>query len=167
MENKGWHVIYVRSQHEKNVDRLLKEQEIESFLPLSTTIRTWSDRKKKIQQPLFPSYVFVNIKSRMDFHQTLSVRGVCDYLKFGDEYAKVSDKEIGQIKCLVGTEDVNDISVSRTSRLNVGEIKKVMYGPLKGLECQILRVKNAAKVIVSISSLRQSITATLSGELLA
>ena len=167
MKNKGWHVIYVRPQHEKNVDRLLNENDIESFLPLSTTIRTWSDRKKKIQEPLFPSYVFVNIKSNMDFYQALRVKGVCNYLKFGDEYAKVTDKEIGQIKCLVGNDSLSEVTVNSDRRLSIGAIKRIVYGPLKGLECSILKVKDRSKVVVAINSLRQNITATLQSELLA
>ena len=57
----GWYVLYVKSRHERKVDDLLKENQLESFLPLVKTVRKWSDRNKIIQMPLFPSYVFVKI----------------------------------------------------------------------------------------------------------
>lgn len=42
----GWHVMYVKSRWEKRVDESLKESSLESFVPLTRTLRQWSDRKK-------------------------------------------------------------------------------------------------------------------------
>ena len=58
---KYWYAIYVRSRHEKKVHQLLLEIGIESSLPLIKTTRKWSDRKKKVEIPLFRGYVFVKI----------------------------------------------------------------------------------------------------------
>src|SRR2546430_13551223 len=38
-------------------------QGLECFLPLYKSIRRWSDRKKELEQPLFPGYLFC----RFDF----------------------------------------------------------------------------------------------------
>ncbi len=156
----GWHVVYVKSRHEKKVHDQLQEIEIDSFLPMVTTMKQWSDRKKKISKPLFPSYVFVNIKSSMDFHKTLSVDGASAYISFGREYAKVPEKEINQIKYLVGAKELTDIETN-APHAKVGEIKKIAYGSLSGLECEVLKINNTNKVIVRIASLQQNITATL------
>jgi len=156
----GWYVLYVGSCQEKKVHNLLVENKIESFLPIVKTTRQWSDRKKVISTPLFPSYVFVKINSTKDFSRVLSFKGVCSYIQFGTEYAIVKESEILQIKLFIGSEDITDIKTSNDS-FKIGEIKKINYGSLTGLECEILRVNENHKLLVRIESLRQNITATI------
>lgn len=156
----GWLVLYVKSRCEKKVYESLKEVSLESFLPQIKTVRQWSDRKKTIIKPLFPSYVFVNINSSLEFYRALSVNGVCSYIRFGKEYAQVTNKEINQIKLLIG--DKNIINIEVNSRLpKIGETKKITYGPLNGLNCEIIKADNDNKIIVRIDSLQQNIIATL------
>ena len=158
--NIGWHVLYVKSRWEKKVYESLKEISLEVFLPQTKVIRQWSDRKKTILKPLFPSYVFVSINSSLEFHKALSVSGACAYISFGNEYARVPEKEIIQIKLLIGDKDITDIEMN-TQPPKVGEIKMITYGPLSGLECEVLKVGNVNKIIVRIDSLRQNIEATI------
>ena len=54
-DSKKWFAIYVKSRSEKKVFKQLVDIEIESFLPLITRIKQWSDRKKKVEEPLFTS----------------------------------------------------------------------------------------------------------------
>ena len=157
----GWHVIYVNPNSEKKVYERLKDISIESFMPEIKTIRKWSDRKKTILKPLFPSYVFVNINSPLEFYKALSVYGACEYIRFGEEYARVREKEINQIKLLVGDKNILDIETN-VALPKIGEIKKITYGPLDGLDCEIIRVDNQNKIIVRIDSLHQNIMATIS-----
>ncbi|MBW1295659.1 UpxY family transcription antiterminator [Aquimarina litoralis] len=156
----GWYVLYVKSCQEKKVHDLLQEDQLESFLPVVKTIRKWSDRKKIVFKPLFTSYVFVKINSPMDFHKALSVNGACAYIRFGSEYAIVKDQEILNIKLFLGSNELSDIETSNRS-FKIGEIKKINYGSLSGLECEILKVNNTNKLIVRIDSLQQSIIATV------
>ncbi|AXG72415.1 transcription antitermination protein RfaH [Kordia sp. SMS9] len=155
----GWYVLYVRSRCERKVDEYLKDISIESFAPHIKTIRQWSDRKKMVLKPLFPSYVFVNVKTSLEFHQALSAFGACAYISFGDTYARVSEKEIHQIKLLIGDSNIVDFEV--TPQLpKVGDMKKITYGPLRGLHCKIVRANNMNKIIVNVESLQQNITVT-------
>jgi len=158
--NIGWHILYVKSRWEKKVHDSLQEILLESFLPQIKTIRQWSDRKKMVIKPLFPSYVFININSPLEFHKALSINGVNAYIRFGKEYAQVTEKEIKQLKLLVGDVDITDIEIN-SERLKVGDIKKIAYGQLSGLECEVLKVGNINKVIVQIDSLQQNITASI------
>ncbi len=156
----GWYALYVKSRHEKKIDLLLKEKEIESFLPCVTTIRQWSDRKKKVRRPLFPSYVFVHIRSKKDFYEALTVKGVYTYLRFGKIYARVKNEEINRIKRLLNLKGLSDIN-STTRIPKVGTRVIINHGALSGLECEILESNNNRKIIVRIDSLNQNITATV------
>ncbi|AZJ35261.1 UpxY family transcription antiterminator [Tenacibaculum singaporense] len=156
----GWYVLYVKSCWEKKVHESLKEISLESFLPQVKTVKQWSDRKKVTMKPLFPSYVFVYINSSLGFHKALSVNGAFSYIRFGKEYARVQEKEINQIKLLTGDESIEGIEIT-SHRPKVGEIKKITYGPLKGLSCEIIKAYNHKKIIVRIDSLQQNIMATI------
>jgi len=156
----GWHVLYVKSRWEKKVFESLKENSLEPFLPQAKQIRQWSDRKKTIFKPLFPSYVFVHLNSSLDFVKALSVNGACAYIRFGKEYARVTNKEINKIKLLIGDENITDIETN-AQLPEVGETKKITYGPLSGLDCEIVKVDNHEKIIVRIDSLQQNIVATI------
>ncbi len=156
----GWYVIYVNPNSEKKVYERLTDISIESFMPEIKTIRKWSDRKKTIFKPLFPSYIFVNINSSKEFHKALSVYGACAYIKFGKEYARVTEKEINQIKILIGDKNISDIETN-VALPKIGEAKKITYGPLNGLDCEIIKADNRNKIIVRIDSLQQNIIATV------
>lgn len=156
----GWYVLYVRSSQEKKVHRDLTEKSIESFLPLIKTVKQWSDRKKTIFTPLFPSYVFVNVQSQFDFHNVLSLSGACAFLKFGSEYGMVSQKEIDQIKLLVERDEITEVSTN-VKLPRIGDKLKIQCGELTGLECEVYRVDNVHKVSIWLNSLRQNVSATV------
>lgn len=156
----GWHVLYVKSRQEKKVYNLLLENKLEAFLPLITTVRKWSDRKKKIEVPFFSSYVFVKINSPMDFYSALNINGVVSYIRFSNEYAIVKESEIMNLKLLVGNEDVTEIK-NTFYQPKIGEISKIRFGPLTGLECEVLKIRNAHTILVRVNSLKQNITANI------
>ena len=153
-----WYVLYVKHRHEKKVELRLKDHNLEVFLPMVRSIRKWSDRKKKILRPLFPCYVFISIYTKTDFAKALSVEGVFNYVRFGKDYAKVRAKEISQIKQLLNLEAISEIDCARRSPIK-GEKMKINYGPLNGLDCEVIKMNNQHKILVKIDSIRHHITA--------
>ena len=158
--SNGWHVIYVKFKHEEKVHRELKKLDIDSFLPMISTVRQWSDRKKKVRIPLFPCYIFVNIKAKLDFHKILSLGSACSFIRFGNEYGRVYQNEIDQIKLMVEAKDLTEIQTN-VELPNIGDKLKIEHGELSGLECEVYRIDNNHKVKVRINSLRQNISATI------
>ena len=67
-----WYAAYTNPRHEKYVARQLDERSIDSFLPLYRSLRRWKDRRKQIELPLFPGYVFVHF----DLQQRLRILGL-------------------------------------------------------------------------------------------
>ncbi len=158
--NNGWHVVYVKFRHEEKVNDELEKLGVESFLPMTSTIKQWSDRKKKVYTPLFPSYVFVNIQSKLDFHKVSSLDSACSFVRFGSEYGRVSEEEINKIKLMIGTEGITEVQAN-TEVPSVGDRLKIEQGDLSGLECEVYRVDNNHRISVWIKSLRQNISATV------
>ncbi len=60
-ESLQWFAVHVRSNHEARVVSRLTDAGIEAFLPVVERLRKWADRKKLVDFPLFPGYIFVHI----------------------------------------------------------------------------------------------------------
>jgi len=58
---KHWYALHTKSHHEKKVASLLEGKGVDLFLPVRRLQRKWKDRKKMVDFPLFPGYIFVNI----------------------------------------------------------------------------------------------------------
>src|SRR5512147_949641 len=61
-----WYALWVKSRHEFVTERELDRKGIETFLPTVSKVRQWKDRKKLVDFPLFPGYLFVRVTPRAD-----------------------------------------------------------------------------------------------------
>ena len=144
-----WLVFYTKSRHEKKVRDLLKRRGFEVFLPMQKVLRQWSDRKKRVEVPLFNSYIFVSIPyHRSD--EVLQVPGVAWAIRHNGKPAELHPKEYETIIRFIETglliEDLPAESIQ------VGEQVEVMDGPLKGLVGQV-EGKGSDKFIVVLQAL--------------
>src|SRR6266516_6445095 len=92
-----WHAIYTCSRHEKSVSRQLREKQIDCFLPLYKSVRRWKDRRKQLELPLFPGYVFVHMALK-DRLQVLQLPGVVRFVNFNGKPAALPDAEIEALR---------------------------------------------------------------------
>lgn len=88
-----WYALYTESRQEKKVTARLAQLGIEVYCPLIIQERQWSDRKKKVEVPLLPSYVFVNVEPNHR-EQVFQVSGVVRYLYWLGQPAIIKDAEI-------------------------------------------------------------------------
>lgn len=54
-----WLAVYTRPRHEQKVQQYCRSHGIAVFWPCYRSWRQWSDRRKLLLAPLFPSYVFI------------------------------------------------------------------------------------------------------------
>lgn len=148
-----WYAIYTRPRAEKLVYQRLVEVNIESFLPLQKTIRTWSDRKKLIEKPLLSSYVFVktNYKSFSLIYQT---NGVVKFISFEGQPVSIPQKQIDNLKLIINS----DAEVEVTSeKFAPGDNVEVVNGSLIGLTGELVKIGSHNRVIVRIDRLDQNL----------
>ena len=124
-----WYVLYTQSRQEKKVAEGLQKIGIESFCPLVTIMKQWSDRKKKVELPLINSYVFVNIEENKR-DAVFAVAGIVRYLFWLGKPAVVRAIEIDALRdSLEGIVDSFSInSLQKDSRITIEE------GPFKGFD---------------------------------
>ena len=106
----NWYVIYTKPKWEKKVAEQLQAVGIESYCPTVIQVRQWTDRKKKVEVPLFNSYVFVRIDPKRR-ESVFRVSGVVRYLFWLGQPAMVRDVEIQEIRKRLGDSSIQDVEV--------------------------------------------------------
>jgi transcriptional antiterminator RfaH len=140
----NWYVVYTKPKWEKKVADQLKGKGIECYCPLITKVRQWSDRKKKVEVPLFNSYVFVNL-AEIDRNSVFISSGVVRYLFWLGKPAIVRDEEIQTIKKWLDGSQVNEITIEQ---YQVGDKIKVASGPFSNQEAIVQEVNKNHYVLV-------------------
>jgi transcriptional antiterminator RfaH len=93
----NWYVVYTKPKWEKKVADRLNDIGIVTYCPLITKVKQWSDRKKKIEVPLFNSYIFVKTQEK-ERNAVFEIAGVIRYLFWLGKPAIVKDSEIETIQ---------------------------------------------------------------------
>ena len=148
-----WFAIHVRSRHEKLVAASLSSQGIECFLPLYRSTRNWSDRRKEVDLPLFPSYVFSSFDPR-DHASILKSPGVVKVVSFGHELAPVEPSELTHVQTILNS----GLLILPWPSLAAGDRVYLEAGPLQGLEGVIVRTKGSLRLVVTVSLLQRSVS---------
>ncbi len=145
-----WHAIYTRSKYEKRVYNLLLEHNIESFLPLVRTVKQWSDRKKKVTEPLVKSYVFVKV-SEKEYYDAVNIGGAVCYVRFEGKAAVIPEWQIETMKKILETETSFELT---TEKFAPGEQVLIKVGAMAGYQGEVIRTtKGDRKLILRIGEL--------------
>ena len=159
LSERQWHALYVRSRSEKKVLSQLQEMGIEAYLPLVTKIKQWSDRRKKIEEPLFKSYVFVYSNAK-EYLPILNVYGVMRFVTFEREAVVVPDNQIVAIKRFVEDyEHGEEFKMQNNEVLKVGQMVRIINGPMKD---RLHTICKKRLLIVYIESVGQYLPVTIS-----
>ena len=154
-KNKEWFAIYVKSRYEKKVSKALDEIGVESFLPIITRLKQWSDRKKKVEEPLFRSYVFVYI-SKDDYYNVLHCDGVVKFITFEGKAAIIPENQILAIKDYISDSNNNGLKMEY-DEFKEGQLVRIKSGHLKGLTGRFIEIRGRHRLIVNIEVVGKSI----------
>lgn len=158
-DSKKWFAIYVKSRSEKKVHKLLEDIDVESFLPLITRVKQWSDRKKKVEEPLFRSYLFVHI-DLTDYYKVLQVPGVVKFINFENRPVPVPENQIVAIRQYVNDSDLHDDI--NYDDFKEGELVRIKSGQMKDLVGRFVKIKGKHRIIIDIESVGQSLPINIS-----
>ena len=157
--NYDWYAIYTRPNWEKKINEFLQEEQIQCYLPLLKTLKQWSDRKKWIKEPLFKGYLFVKV-SYKEFFNVLNVSGVIKYVSFGGKAQTVPESQIENIMTFLNQEE-KEILITNEN-ISKGIIAEVCYGPLKGLQGEIVQINGQSRILIRIETMGSSLYTNIS-----
>lgn len=154
----AWYLIYTRPKHEKKVNAQLAEQGITCFLPSVKKVSQWHDRKKTIEVPLFPSYVFVYLNDLKKFYHTIQIPGFLYFVKSAGEIAKIPEAVVNGIQTMLksGREiTVTEDPIKPGTRLTITE------GVMHGLTCEVINYRNQNQLLVRMNLLQRNVLVTI------
>jgi transcription elongation factor/antiterminator RfaH len=160
-ESANWYAVQTRARNEKVVCERLQEQGLDTFLPLVTEVRRWSDRKKKVELPLFSCYVFVklsfsNSDERMRVYRT---SGVFRIVSMRGEAVPIPDEQIDALRKVV----TQQVAWSAHPFLKIGQRVRIRGGSLEGVEGVLLSRNGDRTLIISVDAIQRSLAVSVEG----
>ncbi len=160
-EPANWYAIQTRARNEKAISERLQEQGLTTFLPLVTEIRRWSDRKKKVELPLFSCYVFVrlvagNNDERMRVYRT---NGVFRIVSMRGELIPIPDEQIEALRAVV----TQQVPWTEHPFLKIGQRVRIRGGSLEGVEGVLLSRNGDRTLIISVDAIQRSLAVRVEG----
>ncbi|HXY54429.1 MAG TPA: UpxY family transcription antiterminator [Nitrospirota bacterium] len=158
--NPNWYAVYVKSRHEFVAFCELQRKGVEAFLPLVKRISHWKDRRKLIEYPIFPGYVFVQVPPYPGaFLDVLKTRGVVAFIALEPgKPTPAAPEEIASLRLLI--ESGKDIDIY--PHFKEGTRIRVKNGPLKYAEGVLTKRENEYLFVVNIELLGRSVAVKVS-----
>lgn len=151
-----WYALYTKPRNEKKLTDLLQRKGIVAYCPLQETLKQWSDRRKKVKEPLIRSYIFVQLADyETGSIDVLETPGAVRFLWWLKKPAVVRDEEITRLKALL--EEGGEYETGKLQDLEPGDRVKVIQGLWKESEGYLLR-KEEKRVVLLIESLETVVT---------
>lgn len=159
-DKSDWYALHTRARHERVVEKRLQEHGMETFLPVIQEVHSWSDRKKKVEVPLFNCYVFVrcawNAENRTRVYQVDSVHGFVGARGVGEP---IPEEQIQSIRTVLSQE--------RPWRshpfLKAGQRVRVRGGALDGIEGVFLSENGDHSLVISVDAIQRSMAVRIDG----
>jgi transcription antitermination factor NusG len=153
-----WYAAAVHSKHERAVQQLIADKGYETFVPWQTVLRRWSDRQKRIEQPLFPGYVFCRLRvagGRLAAQPApvVTTPGVLRMIGAGGVPLPIEDHEMASLQA------VQESGLRNTSwpYLREGQRVELVDGPLRGTQGFLSSVREEDHLVISVTLLQRSI----------
>jgi len=153
-DKKNWYVVYTKPRWEKKVFSRLGESGMECYCPLNRVRKTWSDRLKWVDEPLFKSYVFVKVMEE-DLPSVRWVDGVVNFVYWLGKPAIIRDTEIEKIRKFLN--DYRDV-IAVPLELPADSRITVLRGALMDKQGTVIR-SVGKKVQIRIESIGYSLVA--------
>lgn len=108
-------------------------------MPIRKELRQWKDRKKIVEMPLIPSYIFTHIEE-IDMWNIVKLSGCVKFIWFNNKPCSIPDYQIDSMKILLQKEI--EIEIENSIKPLKGDRVKIVEGPFAGL---VGLVKNDSK----------------------
>ena len=137
-QNSRWHVLYTKPRHEVKALERLVQNGFEVYCHMKTTLKQWSDRKKKVIEPLLPSYIFIKTTEKKRA-TPLTDPSIINYIFWLGKPAIIRDTEIDTLKGIISKDKVQEFEVRK---LKVGDEIDIIKGQIKGKNATIKSISN-------------------------
>lgn len=154
---KNWFALYTKPKHEFKAEIKLNAEGIETYLPKISKIKQWSDRKKKIIEPVLRGYIFIyaNEKERL---LSLEVDSVIRCISERGKPAIIPEFQIQNLKKFINDKEEYFVM----NGIAKGTKVKIKNGPFAGITGIIIEEPTHKSLAVSIDILNRTVIAHIS-----
>lgn len=152
---KRWYLLYCKRGDQKRAQMHLENQGVECFYPVVEVEKIVRGKRQMVQEPLFPSYIFV----RFDFEQgptfttVRSTRGVVDFIRQGAYPQEVQGDLVYELRQLEG-----QVDESHTQQLPAkGQKVEITDGQFAGIEAIYHEPDGEKRSILLIKLINQTV----------
>jgi len=156
---KHWLALYTKPRQEFKAAIQLESVSIEYYLPTFTVTKKWSDRKKKITEPLFRGYIFVHVDEKERL-LAVSQKAIVKTVFFEGKPAVIPNWQIENLKKML----IDSPEVFVTDKIEVGTKIKIVDGPFKDVIGVVTSTQEDKWLSVSVELLRCSVMVRLTKE---
>lgn len=96
---KKWYALQVLSNKEKTVKKTLSNLGYDVFLPIQKVDSKRKDRRRTIEKPLIPSYLFLNILQD-EIWKIVGMNNIGKFVFFNGKPAPIPDYQIENLKAI-------------------------------------------------------------------
>jgi transcription antitermination factor NusG len=159
IKEKAWFALYTKPRNEFKAAVQIGKCGIHYFLPAIIRIKQWSDRKKKINEPLLRGYIFIYADEKeriLSLEQQSVVRCIFD----SGRPAKIPEWQINNLKIMLNSNSELFIKEG----IIPGTQVRIKNGPFKGVIGTVQNAEGGKTIAISIDLLNRSIIARVSLE---
>lgn len=156
-------VLRTRCRHETKVESVLMEKQITAYLPKCKVTRSANGRRKIIELPLFPGYVFVRPRDDQ-FEGIRYIRGSCGLVLANSKPGTLPERDIDAVKRLVAS----GAELSIDPELVTGKRIKIVAGPFMGVEGILVAASDQQQhLVVNVDMLGSSVRVEVGREVVS
>jgi len=119
--------------------------------------RQWADRRKRVELPLFPGYVFTRF-SLTALEGVLRTPGLATVVRLNGRPTPVREEEIASVRALVEGANATGVLLSPSDFLAAGQEVVVAQGPFEGMQGMLLEERGKTRVVVRLAVVRQAVS---------
>jgi transcription antitermination factor NusG len=151
-----WHAACTFPRHEKRVFQCLRDRGIDCLLPLYQAVHDWKDRRKIVELPLFPGYVFVHVPAGLQL-AVLRTPSVARFVSFSEgRPAEIPDEQVQFFH--------SDVPFAPHPFLAEGDRIRVRRGCLAGAEGILVRRKQSLRFVLSVELLQRAVSVEIDAD---
>ncbi len=159
-EEMNWYAVHTMARHEKRVAGQFEEKRVQTFLPLLEQIHKWSDRRSKVEVPMFSCYAFVRIAQTAEERlKVLRTPGVLGFVGNERQGTPIPEDQIESLR----TAFREKIPCFPHAFLSAGRRVRIRGGSLDGVEGILVRQGTDQSLVVSVELLQRSVSMRVEG----
>lgn len=156
---KHWFALYTKPRHEFKAELQLKSISIDNYLPTYIVTKQWSDRKKKINEPLFRGYIFIYASEKERLFSLLQ-SAIVRCISFLGKPSIVPEWQINNLKKVL----TESPEVLVSNKIEIGTSIKITGGPFKDVIGVVTGTQEDKWLSVSVDLIHRSVMVRLPKE---